>query len=321
MARAPSVSASRKLFSGGDPLLFLFYPAEKKILLSTISQHLTDKSRVMAKNKGKPTSKVSQTDKIQDGESKTTTGEDFISLDAGALANLTRNIEQKLKGDNNTSNKTQKRADKPNTGPKKEAVKGNTDKKGASQKAQNTNQGKKRNRDGEVIDSPIKGGKADDESTDDILRREILALGGSKEDFDLLAAVDSDSEVEESTTGQSKKTGSDEGSLRKELAKLLKDAGQFNPEIADDQVSEAEMSVGEEDDEEEDDDEELVETNSKEVKHEDVNSIPLGSRSSGVAEVADQQTKHSVTETQSQFPKEYSKLVSSFTATVCQMSR
>ncbi|QGA17785.1 hypothetical protein EYB26_005461 [Talaromyces marneffei] len=262
----------------------------------------------MAKNKGKrsSTGKSSQAEKPHDAsESKVSADENFISLDAGALANLTRNIEQKLKdGKNPANNKSQKRTDNAKTGTKKTSANDFKNEKNAAAKTQNSNQGKKRNRDGEVIEKPAKNGSVkNDQTQDDILRREILALGGSKEDFDLLAEVDSDSEVEESASGSNKKTGSNDDALRKELAQLLKDAGQFNPEISDDQVDE-EQSASVDDSEEEEEKEEIESAP-------EVDNVTIASKetviSKATTEVADKK-KAALAETQSQFPKEYSRL-------------
>ena len=266
----------------------------------------------MAKNKGKRSSTGIAPPA---GESKVSTDENFISLDAGALANLTRNIEQKLKdGKTTANNKSQKRTNNSKAETKKAPVNDFKDKKTTAAKTQNSNQGKKRSRDGEVIEKPAKSGRGkNDQSQDDILRKEILALGGSKEDFDLLAEVASDSEVEEPASASNKKAESNDDALRKELAQLLKDAGQFNPEIADDQVEE-EQSVSEDGSEEEDEQEEDEEEENNKVEsasEADDTNVPSKEtvKSKAATEVADKE-KSALAETQSQFPKEYSRLVS-----------
>lgn len=268
----------------------------------------------MAKNKGKrsSTGNSSQAEKSHDvSESKVSTGENFISLDAGALANLTRNIEQKLKdGKNTANNKSQKRPNNSKDETKKAPVNDFKDKKTTAAKTQNSNQGKKRSRDGEVIEKPAKSGSAkNDQSQDDILRKEILALGGSREDFDLLAEVASDSEVEGPASGSNKKAGSNDDALRKELAQLLKDAGKFNPEIADDRVEE-EQSASEDGSEEENEEEDDEAESASEA---DATNVPSKetAKSKAATEVADKK-KAALAETQSQFPKEYSRLVSHF---------
>lgn len=256
----------------------------------------------MGKNKGKRSSigNASQT-----GESKVSTGENFISLDAGALANLTRNIEQKLKeGKNAANNKSQKHTNNLKAEMKKAPANDTKDKKITAAKTQNSTQGKKRSRDGEVIEKPSKSDAKHDQGEDDILRREILALGGSKEDFDLLAEVASDSEIEESASGSKKKAGSNDDALRKELAQLLKDAGQFNPEIADDQVGE--QSAGDDGSDEEEEEEEEDDDDANEISRDTT-------KLEAAREVADKK-KAAVVETQSQFPKEYSRLASHWTS-------
>lgn len=314
MARAPLISAAAKTILRRSSLNFLFYPAEKKHPKSkSIAQFDPDQqsiTRVMAQTKGKrsSTGQASQAAKSHDaGESKVSPDENFISLDAGALANLTRNIEQKLKdGKNTANNKSQKRTDKSKAETKKAPANDFKEKKNAAAKTQNSsnsNQGKKRNRDGEVIEKPAKSGSAkNDQSQDDILRKEILALGGSNEDFDLLAEVASDSEVEESASGSNKKAGSNDDALRKELAQLFKDAGQFSAEIADDQVDE-EQSASEDGNEVEDEIESASEADGANVPSKET------ANSKGATEVADKK-KAALAEAQSQFPKEYSRLVS-----------
>jgi ribosome biogenesis protein MAK21 len=260
----------------------------------------------MTKNKGKRSSTGTAP---QVGESKVSTDENFISLDAGALANLTRNIEQKLKdGKITPNNKSQKRTNDSKAETKKAPVNDFKDKKITAAKTQNSNQGKKRSRDGEVIEKPAKSGSGkNDQSQDDMLRKEILALGGSKEDFDLLAEVASDSEVEEPASASNKKAESNDDALRKELAQLLKDAGQFNPEIADDQVEE-EQSASEDGSEEEDEEEDDKVESASEADDANVPSKETV-KSKAATEVADKK-KSALAETQSQFPKEYSRLVS-----------
>ncbi|EED24119.1 CCAAT-box-binding transcription factor [Talaromyces stipitatus ATCC 10500] len=269
----------------------------------------------MAKNKEKrsSTGKASQAEKPHDvGESKASADDNILSLDAGALANLTRNIEQKLKDGKDAANKkSQRQVNNSRTGTKKSPLKDVREKKETTNKPQNSNQGKKRNRDGEFIDKPAKGGNAEiDRSQDNILRKEILALGGSEEDFDLVAEVASDSEVEGPASGPNKRAGSSDDALRKELAQLLKDAGQFNPEIADDQVEEPSASEdrsGEEEDEDEDEIEDFVDANSSASEGDNTNLSSKKVAKAKVAEAADKK-KIALAETQSQFPKEYSRL-------------
>jgi ribosome biogenesis protein MAK21 len=78
---------------------------------------------------------------------------------------------------------------------------------------------------------------------DETLRQEILAMGGTEEDLELLAGVDSESEVEGETA-----KGDDD--LRKQLASMLEAAGHVVPEdLEDDEVEEIEEEPEESEDE------------------------------------------------------------------------
>ncbi|CRG85049.1 Ribosome biogenesis protein MAK21 [Talaromyces islandicus] len=252
--------------------------------------------------------------------------EKLISFDANTLASLTKNIEARLKGDNKSKDKKSSNTapDKRDAkGPKSPASKPNG--KGRADKpVENSRpgsksfQGKKRDRNGTVIEKAEKTEKsgkpqkpksendgAGDE--DDVLRKEILALGGSKEDFDLLADVVSDSEVEDSTKT---KSVSDENALRKELAKLLKGSGQYQAEIPDDQVSEEEEVEEEEEEEEEEASNEDSGKNSDEENNEVESEAEEANASApDVDPAAGHASKKSIVEPQQNtFPKEYSRL-------------
>jgi hypothetical protein len=214
---------------------------------------------------------------------------DIPSLDEGAFAGLRQKIEQRLKdqksGKGKTKDNGKAKAPAVETPVKKEKQK--TDQNQGSAK------GKKRDRNGEVIArEEKKGGKNKKEKSDapakdnkeDTLRQEILALGGTEEDFDLLAGVDSESEVEDAPSKSKDNSGED--SLRKELSMLLEAAGQVvPPDLADEEVDEG----GEDEDEGEDEDGE----DSSELEDSDVDEAPL--------EPAAPEVK---------VPKEYAKLVS-----------
>lgn len=255
---------------------------------------------VMAKNKGKRSSigDASLSEAALVDKTSQASNENFISLDAGALANLTRNIEKKLKdGNNPTSKKVQKGTDRGKNTANGASAKHVNGKKETSNnnnnKVQNSKQGKKRSRDGQVIEKPtVKDGNVGSghNEEEDILRQEILALGGSMEDYDLLANVESDSEVEGPTSETRKKAGSNDDALRKELAQLLKGAGQFNPVIPDEEAEDEEQQSESEDGNESDENggEEDAPGPSK-----------IAAISAANAEV------------QSHFPKEFSRLVCS----------
>lgn len=160
------------------------------------------------------------------------------SLDESVLANLTQKIEQKLQGNNGTPKNSQKKSKgSANNTPKKDNE--------ASQKAggkQDSKKGKKRDRNGDVIAreeknaGKTKQSKSQGDDKKDALRQEILALGGSNEDYDLIAGVDSDAEEENQANAPAKsKSKADEDKLRKELAKMLEDAGQVVSEDADEE--------------------------------------------------------------------------------------
>lgn len=153
----------------------------------------------------------------------------------GAFAGLREKIEQRL--NKQSSGKGKKKDNKPQPSietPKKDIPK--------SGKNQGSAQGKKRDRNGDVIAREQKGDKKKQDkpegpkksSKNDKLREEILALGGTEEDLDLLDGVDSESEVE------GEKGGDDD--LRKELAKMLEASGHVVPEDLDDEEAEAELA-------------------------------------------------------------------------------
>lgn len=274
----------------------------------------------MAKNK-KKTSAGAETSAAGSSKSKDASGENFISFDASTLASLTQNIEARLKGGadkNSKKNKNNGTSEKkgpkefksPTSKPHGEGKAEEAKPVGTSRPPQkSSSQGKKRDRNGAVIGkvekvenvgkgkvqkTKLQADNDDDDAgdnEDDVLRKEILALGGSKEDFDLLAGVDSGSEVEDSAQ---KKTDSNEDALRKELAKLLKGAGQYQAEIPDDEVSEQE------------EEEEEEETTDQDIEQEDQDLSSEAEKSA-----AKDTSKKSVAEPQQNtFPKEYSRLVS-----------
>jgi ribosome biogenesis protein MAK21 len=240
--------------------------------------------------------------------------QDFISLDAGAIANLTQQIERRLKGGTEAGKKKPLDQSSQQRSNKKE--KANFPQK--TEGTQKSNKGKKRDRHGDVIQEQVKGGKAipsepRNDDTDKLLEQEILALGGNKEDLDLLAGVDSDSEVDESSRGDNvAQDQSLENALRKELAGFLKDAGKFNPVIADEEEDEGEDSEQEDGGIEE-------ETGGVKIKDlEDGGSEMDEPSESPTIEVSakDQPKKErsgnqDFSSTASAFPKEYSKLVCS----------
>lgn len=193
----------------------------------------------MAKSKGKRSAAV-------DGAAQTegkptnppaTQPDAFPELDQSALASLTSNIEQRLKGDESAKNKSSQKQTKPVKA--KESKKEAKPSEPKSNAKSDSKKGKKRDRNGEVIARQAAGDKEDAAKTDaaktngetgendeDTLRQEILALGGSKEDYELLAGLESDSEEEGILTAaasKSKSKGSkSEESLREEVSRMMK---------------------------------------------------------------------------------------------------
>ncbi|KAJ5656050.1 hypothetical protein N7507_008000 [Penicillium longicatenatum] len=206
----------------------------------------------MVKGKGKRSSGANEP--IPDGgvslsESQSAPSEPQI--DESAFAGLRQKIEQRLKDQSSAKGKSKKN-DKPNAQAQATPTKKESEVNPKASKANDASaHGKKRDRNGEVIaredkkegknkvaKSPKKGG--DDET----LRQEILAMGGTEEDLELLADVDSESEVE----GVNVKSGDND--LRKELSKMLEAAGHVVPQdLAEDEVEEEEDEQEEEEEE------------------------------------------------------------------------
>ncbi|KAH8425932.1 RNA-binding ribosome biosynthesis protein MAK21 [Aspergillus melleus] len=278
----------------------------------------------MAKNKGKRSSGANAI--VPDGgvpiNDSSAAGDAFPQLQEGAFAGLRQKIEQKLKDQNAAKEKKNNNA-KPKPGAKdapkqnnKPAAPTQAAKRGSD--ADKNNQGKKRDRNGDVI---ARGGKKDAEKpkptkTDgaddnDTLRQEILALGGTEEDFDLLAEIESDSEVEGAKeTPKKSNNKSDDDILRKELSSMLAVAGQVVPDDIPDEEAEAE---DEDEEEEEDDEAEDNEMDVDEEEQSDLNEGPGGDVSSD-EEASPPPTKKETKKQKANqdpvhsLPKEYSKL-------------
>ncbi|KAL2832721.1 CBF/Mak21 family-domain-containing protein [Aspergillus pseudoustus] len=233
----------------------------------------------------------------------------FPELEESAFAGLRQKIEQRLK---DGANKQKAKFNKSEPAPvedakntKQSSAKPDSKSRSGSDK---NNQGKKRDRNGDVIS---RDGKKQNKSQsltstdgDDTLRQEILALGGTEEDFEMLAGVDSDEE-EDADTSKKSKGKSDEASLRKELSSMLAAAGQFVPEdLEDDDVEEEAEAEDEEDadieeDEDEDEDEDESEPSSE-------SESPEEPPKQGPKQPAKKEVKE--TEPEVVFPKEFSKL-------------
>lgn len=272
-----------------------------------------DKTVAMAKNKGRrstggETSLPNGAAAIQESAP----AEDSLpNLDESALANLTKRIEQRLKDGNGTPKKDQKKSKDDSVNEGKKGKKDRKDKKDERKNPakQDSNKGKKRDRNGDVISREEKeAGKKNKDEANDALRQEILALGGSKEDFDLIAGVDSDSEVEgQNITSAKSKDGNSEDALRKELSKMLEGAGHIVPkDIEQDEEQEEDDSQGDDDEEGSDQSQEISDV--EEDIPEDV-SPPAPSKAEKEAFKKESTAKNSTKNETEMLPKAYSKLV------------
>lgn len=253
----------------------------------------------MAKGKGRRESGANED--LQKGGASATDSQpaDIPQFDDGAFAGLRQKIEQRL--NNQSSGKGKSKKDKkPQPSietPKKEK---DTPKAG---KNQGSAQGKKRDRNGDVIargeqkGDQKKQGKPEGPKKNiknDTLREEILALGGTEEDLELLDGVDSESEVE-GAPSKGKKGGDED--LRKELSKMLEAAGHVVPDDLEDDEAEAEADEDEEDDiEEADDGSEADSEDASEPEESDIEEAPPVKPTKKEPEVV--------------VPKEFAKLVS-----------
>jgi ribosome biogenesis protein MAK21 len=163
-------------------------------------------------------SKSAKSAKIAAGEN----GDSLPSFDENALSALTAKIEQGL-----GNGEPQKAADAPNTKQKKGKASASTAAEPKKAKAQEAARGTKRDAhgkpktngkaNGQKETSSSKNGDKSDER--EALLQEILALGGTEEDLDLVADALSD---EEENTAQD---GPADKSLKIELAKFVAGLG------------------------------------------------------------------------------------------------
>ena len=240
-------------------------------------------------------------------------------IEESAFAGLRQKIEQRLKDQNNAKqqkSKNKSKGDSKDT-PKKE----NAPKPAPTQdskKANDDNKGKKRDRNGDVIAKEEKTGgkgkpsKPSGEDENDALRQEILALGGTEEDLDLVAGVGSESETEDKADAPKKQSNkSNDDSLCKELSSMLAAAGQVVPDDLEDDEEEGEEEEeadggGEEEEEEDGDDEsdEQEDDAEQEVSDAEEEASPVPS-----AKATKESTKKEPVKSEDYVPKEYSKLV------------
>lgn len=234
-------------------------------------------------------------------------------IEESAFAGLRQKIEQRLKDQNNAKqqkSKNKSKGDSKDT-PKKE----NAPKPAPTQdskKANDDNKGRKRDRNGDVIakeektSGKGKQSKPSGENENDALRQEILALGGTEEDLDLVAGVGSESETEDKADApkkQSNKTNDD--SLRKELSSMLAAAGQVVPDDLENDEEEGEEEEEKEEEEDGDDESDEQEDDAEqEVSDAEEEASPVPS-----AKATKESTKKEPVKSEVYVPKEYSKLV------------
>lgn len=154
-------------------------------------------------------------------------GTDFPELKADALSNLTARIADKLRKPTVGAKTNNKLAQaRPEKGERKQKAPSQT-----SVPAFKEQHGKKRLRDGQVKEPrsvETKGNASKAKSKEDRngapsraqIEEEILALGGSKEDLDLVADVASESELE-----GDKPSKAPRNNLKKELMNFVQDIG------------------------------------------------------------------------------------------------
>lgn len=263
----------------------------------------------MAKGKGKRSSGVTGTAADARAPSaKPQITPDMSQLDESAFAGLRQTIEQRLKNQSSSKGKS-KKDNKPQASIEITPTKMGQSTALRTGKKQDSTQGKKRDRNGDVIAREgKKGGKnkqtkpedSKDEEEIATLRQEILALGGTEEDLELLAGVDSESEVE-GVSSKGNKGGDND--LRKELSKMLEAAGHVVPDDLEDEEAEEEMEDDLEANEESDEDEEENTGSEDVIDISDIDDTPPAKESKAKA------TKSK--EPEVVVPKEYSKLVSS----------
>ena len=270
----------------------------------------------MAKGKGKRPSEMKE--EIAEGETKNDSAGSAPKLDESAFAGLRQTIEQRLKNENESKQQKENKK-KNNTGGKNPNKNSTNDAKSAKDKSkdnkhtpvvkQDTNKGKKRGNDGEVIPKREENDRVKiqprDGDENDILHKEILALGGTHEDFDLLANVDSEEEIDVSAdVSTNPKNKTEESSIRNELSKILQQAGHVAP---DDIESESDEKSGSDEESEHDE-----ESNSEEGESDQDSPPPPAPKGEGEEPKKKKASKESSTEPEPILPKAFAKLVSAF---------
>ncbi len=106
-----------------------------------------------------------------------------------------------------------------------------------SQHDAGSDRGKKRDRNGEVLNTSKPERPPQEEGEDDVFRTEVKALGGTAEDLDLLADAESESEVEGAADDRPQKSQpakNDAGGLEKGIKNILKEIAMVQGELGED---------------------------------------------------------------------------------------
>ena len=283
----------------------------------------------MAKSKGKHRSDKDK--HISQEDSKTDhAAEVDLGFYEGPFAGLRHKIEERLKTQNepkqsktNDSNKHKnKKANKRDSSRNNSTSNAREPKPKASGKQKpavkhaerdNTAKDKKRGRDGEVKKEGKNSGKdrPGDADTSDHLYREILTLGGNREDFDLLANVDSEEEVEGAVAKS--ETKADENLLRNELSEMLREAGHVAPDDLEDESDDSDQQDG--GDQEAEEESEQVEGSGNTDESEDAKDGDSEEDNASLesdSEASKKNAKGRVGQAGPVLPKAYSELVSIF---------
>ncbi|KMP04077.1 CCAAT/enhancer-binding protein zeta [Coccidioides immitis RMSCC 2394] len=172
----------------------------------------------MAKGKGKRASEAGDMAASGQGNSTSNTGaaDSLPDFSGASLASLTERIELKLH-ENQKS-----KADPKKASSLAKSSKQKRDSSSGVQPPTNNKKGKKRDRSGQVIQNHPPNTK--NAQVDDVLQQEIYAVGGTKEDYELLAGVESDSEMEDLADGLTGLIGkgADAEALRQNIEKIMK---------------------------------------------------------------------------------------------------
>lgn len=198
----------------------------------------------MAKGKGKEVKSPKAKDGAAAERKRPSSDADATpSFSDATVASLTKRIEQKLKGDESAngglskaekkqkSEKNEKRKEQNQTIETKPTVKPVKKRELLADVKPTDKAGKKRDRSGKIIKPEVsEKSYPTAERQHDVgknLEEEVYAIGGTKEDLDLVAGVESDSEMEDKEV-----SSGDLEKLRRDLGRLI-NGGNELPEVPD----------------------------------------------------------------------------------------